>query len=197
MKLFTVALIASVVTMAVGAATARPGLIPRPTNEELRECARWQDHRFEVCAAYYFWDAHVALQLYYKYVKSDSFLARLSHAPVVFNARYKGAARGQIKSMAAIGVWRTGTNDVVGPHIHISQPRSSLACDKAVIYTRERWIVRNKATGLVQYRDAGVRWHTVLLKRVPGELFVFFGQRLHAWDVFAIYDGRRVVPTCW
>jgi hypothetical protein len=37
----------------------------------------------------------------------------------------------------------------------------------------------------------------VLLKRVPGELFVFYGQRLHAWDVFAIYDGRRVVPTCW
>jgi len=156
------------------------------------DCFSLKGHVAEACAAYIFWDAHIALQAYYKYAKSDSLL---SGTKSLFAKRYKGSAPAAIRTWAGVASWPTGTNQVQGPDISILAARSSLACNRGVLVTRENWVVTRSGLAKPLYTEHN-QVHTVVLRRVPGEIFVYNRRSLHAWDVFAIYKGRRDIPTC-
>ena len=159
-------------------------------DSDLQACARWQNHLFEVCAAYVFNDASFSLQPYYKYVHSDSILAPLGNR---FFLKYKGQAQQLLKRRVAS--WPHGTNEVEGPDIRILSARSSLSCNRGVLITRESWRVTSQ-NGRTLYNETA-QLHTVLLRRVPDQRFKFGSHVLHAWVVYNLYNGRRnIQPTC-
>ncbi len=169
---------------------------PQTTNDlieqTIQECASWQGHRFEACAAYIFNDAHFSLQAYYKYVKSDSIFSGLKDR---FQLKYMPAARQKINQWTNISTWPRGTNTVDGPEIQILAADSSLKCNKAVLQTEENWGVFDKAGDLLYREDHEL--HTVLLRRVPDERFRLGSRVLHAWVVDNIYKGQKnIKPTC-
>jgi hypothetical protein len=161
-----------------------------PIEQTLSECAHFSGHRFEVCGAYMWNDAHWSLQPYYKYVHSDSFFAFLKNR---LSLKYRNDALQAIRRRARN--WPSGTNTVEGPRIDILRARSSLKCNQGVLITRESWKVVSRR-GSVLYQERR-QIHTVILRRVPDERFRLGSHVLHAWVVYKIYDSRRdIQPTC-
>ncbi|KKU19827.1 MAG: hypothetical protein UX30_C0007G0100 [Candidatus Saccharibacteria bacterium GW2011_GWA2_46_10] len=164
-----------------------------PVQKTLEECGKLEDHVFEACAAYIFNDAHWALQPYYKYVKSDSYLSGLKNR---FKERYLPTARQKINRMAKVASWPRGTNKINGPNIDIIDAEALLECGKAVLVTREDWQVKNDTRTRPLYEEVN-RVHTVVLERLPDERFRLGDLVLHAWRVSNIFNGRsNIKPNC-
>lgn len=174
-------------TASATAATTQP--TSSPSLQSLGVCGTYQDHLYEVCAAYIWNDAHLSLQPYYKYVHSDSLLSFLKDRLAL---KYHEQALQVVQQRTAS--WPSGTNTVDGPDITIVTARSSLACDKAVLTTRENWTVR-APNGTVLYQENG-QPHTVVLHRIPDERFRYGDFVLHQWAVYALYDGEQNLPVC-
>ena len=153
-------------------------------------CASITGHLYEACFAYIVNDAEFSLQPYYKYVHSDSLFASLRDR---LTLKYRSQALQTIQQRAAH--WPTGTNTVKGPDIVIRKGWASLACNKAVLVTRESWTVI-APSGRVLYQERG-QTHTIVLRRVPDERFRVGTHVLHQWVVYAIYNsGNGAQPRC-
>lgn len=172
-------------------ATASATAIPTQTtsSQSLGVCGTYQNHLYEVCAAYVWNDAHWSLQPYYKYTHSDSLLGFLKDRLAL---KYHDEALQAIQQRTAS--WPRGTNTVDGPDITILTARSSLVCDKAVLTTRESWMVR-APNGTVLYQE-NQQLHTIVLHRIPDKRFQYDGYVLHQWAVYAIYNGEQNLPVC-
>lgn len=183
-------------TTVAPATTTAPAPVPSVTQSvstqapnSLEVCGKVQDHLYEACAAYVWNDAHFSLQPYYKYVHSTSLFSGLANR---LELKYTGTALQLIQQRAAN--WPRGTNTVDGPDIAILSAQSSLACNRAVLVTRENWTVRT-ANGQLLYQENG-QLHTIMLQRTPDQRFEFDGYVLHQWVVAAIYDGRQNLSVC-
>jgi len=185
----SVALLTACSSSVVGPTVKATGTPSSQAHQTVVNCATYTGHRYEACFAYVWNDAHWSLQPYYKYAHSDSIFAFLKDR---LPLKYKGQALAQIQHRTAN--WPSGTNIVDGPHIAILQADSSLACNRAVLVTREDWTVISP-NGAVLYREQQ-QVHTVILHRVPDERFRFGNYVLHAWVVYAIYNSRRDIPVC-
>lgn len=184
----------SVVPMTTAPATAQaPPAQTTPSSvtsgQGAEGCATYQNHLYEVCVAYVWNDAHASLQPYYKYVHSDSPLSFLKDRLAI---KYQGDALRLVQQRTAN--WPQGTNTVDGPDITILSARSSLACNRAVLTTREDWTVRAPNDTILY--DEHNQVHTIVLKRTPDERFQYDGQVLHQWVVDAIYDGAQNLAVC-
>lgn len=180
----------STTTMSPYASTPTPSASSGATSGRgVTDCLAYTDHVYEVCVAYVWNDAHASLQPYYKYVHSDSSLSFLKDRLAL---KYQGQALQVVQQRTAN--WPAGTNTVDGPEIAILSARSSLACDKAVLTTRENWTVR-MSNGHVLYQENG-QFHTIVLRRTPDERFRYGNSVLHQWVVDAIYDGEQNLPVC-
>lgn len=164
--------------------------------DTFQACGKWQNHRFEACAAYFLNDAHWSLQPYYKYVYSDSIFSGLKYR---FQLNYQAAARRKLVSWANVSAWTKGsTNNVDGPDIRITDAESSLACNRGVLHTVESWRVADENGKLLYNKDGQI--YTVVLRRVLDSRFEFTYRGklyiLHAWVVANIYLGRRSIALC-
>ena len=178
------------VTTAAATATATPSAAPTASSSQVLDiCGVYKDYLYEACTAYVWNDAHFSLQPYYKYVHSGSPLNFLKDRLAL---KYFDQAL-QVVQQRTAG-WPQGTNTVEGPDITIVTARSSLACDKAVLTTREDWTVR-APNGTVLYQE-NQQPHTIVLHRIPDQRFQYDGHVLHQWAVYAIYDGEQNLPVC-
>lgn len=175
-------------TIASVMSSALAGISP-PATASPQDCLAYKDHVYEACFAYVWNDAHWSLQPYYKYVHSSSIFSGLANR---LQLKYKGQALQLIKNRTAN--WPSGTNTVDGPDIDIVGAWASLACNRAILVTRESWTVR-AANGAVLYPENG-KVHTVVLERTPDHRFEYNGTVLHQWVVSAIYDGEQSLSVC-
>ncbi len=177
----------SVTPTATASATA--ATTQTTSSPSLAVCGTYTNHLYEVCVAYVWNDAHWSLQPYYKYVHSGSLLSFLKDRLAL---KYHDAALQAIQQRTAS--WPHGTNTVDGPDITILTARSRLACDRAVLTTRENWTVR-ASDDTVLYQEHQ-QPHTVILRRIPDKRFEYDGHVLHQWVVYALYDGEQNLPVC-
>lgn len=175
-------------TIASMMSSALADISPRATASP-QDCLAYKDHVYEACFAYVWNDAHWSLQPYYKYAHSTSVFSGLANR---LELKYKGQALQLIQQRVAN--WPNGTNTVDGPDIDIVGAWASLACNRAILVTRENWTVRTDS-GTLLYQENG-QIHTVVLERTPDQRFEYNGAVLHQWVVSAIYDGEQSMSVC-
>jgi len=139
-------------------------------------CASISDRRLEVCTAYVVNATYLARVPFYIASGVDNpALVRLARYRL--ESRYQGAAQAAIE--AQVAAWLSGDVDVERPRIAIDSVTVGPRAKRAVLHTRETWLVRKRdeATGAMttvfQETDAP---HDVVMARVRGLI-------LHKWVV--------------
>jgi hypothetical protein len=142
-------------------------------------CASVADRRLEVCTAYVVNATYLArVPFYIASGVENPALVRLARYRL--ESRYQGAALAAIE--AQVAAWPPGDVDVEPPRISIASVTVGPRAKRAVLRTRETWLVRKRdeATGAMttvfQETDAP---HDVVMARVPGLI-------LHKWVVVSL-----------
>jgi hypothetical protein len=164
-----------------------------PARQAALQCVNFTKKPTESCQVYataYIAEAHIAQQLYFKYVHSPIGVLK-NAARRSYYSTYSATARSTIRSWIddqpghpSLAHWPVGSNTVDGPSIDVRTARASLKCHRAVLTTVESLQVRD-SNGDPLYNVPG-EWRTVVLRHTGGLHFI----------VESIYNHRASVKLC-
>ena len=142
-------------------------------------CASISDRRLEVCTAYVVNATYLArVPFYIASGLENPALVRLARYRL--ESRYEGAARAAIE--AQVASWPPGDVDVERPRISIDSVTVGPRAKRAVLHTRETWLVqkRDEATGAMTtvFQETDTP-HDIVMARVRGLI-------LHKWVVVSV-----------